>query len=176
MKALDFAEVAVANFCGVEGAVGAMGEAFVAEMLRNDDGDRGEKTREFMLKKFILGPRIETVKNDALLAGGNEVFSFGDGLATDPIITFGVADHFPKFTLRLGGDFDAAFFHFFVEHAAKVDFRHTTFGEEVNDGGLAAAAHTENGEDFNIFVHLHILGYYSMNDVIIERYEATSDY
>lgn len=157
LEAFDFAEVAVADFGGGEGALGAMGEALVAEAFRNDDGDRGEQAGELVLKKLILSPRIETVEDDAFLAGRDEVFGFGDGLATDPIVAFGIANHLAELTLGLGGDFDAAFFHFFVEHAAEVDFGHAAFSEEVDDRGFAAAAHAKNGENFDVFVALHIL-------------------
>lgn len=157
LEAFDLAEVAVANFGGGEGAIGATSEALVAEVLRNDDGDRGEETGKFVLKKFILGPGIETVENDALLASGDEIFGFGNSLAADPVVAFGIANHLAKFALRFGGDFDTAFFHFFVEHAAEIDFGYAALSEIVDDRGFTAAAHAKDGEDFDVFVILHIL-------------------
>ncbi len=77
---------------------------------------------------FVFGPRIKSVEDDAFLAGGDKVFGFGDGLTGDPILAFGGADMFAEFGLALGGNFDAAFFHFFINHAAKVDFGRAAFG------------------------------------------------
>ncbi len=162
METFDFAEVAVANFGGREGTLGAASEALIAETLRNNDGDRGEHAREFVFKKFVLGPRIEPVENNAFLTSRDEIFGFGNGLTANPIVAFSITDHFAELALGLGSDFDATFFHFFINHATKVDFRDAALREIVDNGGFTAAAHAKDGKEFNVFVVLHIWNDYSI--------------
>lgn len=150
----DFAAVAVADFGGGEGTLGAMSETFIAEGFGGDDGDDGDLTWEFMLEGFVFGPRIDTVEDDTLLAGSDKIFGFGDGLADNPIFALGGADHFTKFTLSGGSDFDAALFHFAIKQAAEVDFRDAVLGKIVDDDGFASAAHANDGENFDVF---HVL-------------------
>lgn len=151
-EVLDFADVALANSLGVEGALGAVGDPVITELLGGNDGDKSEITRELMLENLVFGPGVNSVEDDALLAGGDEVFNLSDGLADDPILTFGLADHFAELLLAfaVGCALDAALLHFFVDHAAEVDFRDTTFGEVVDGDGFAAAAHADKGDDFNV--------------------------
>ncbi len=157
MEAFDFAEVTIADFGSIEGAFGAMREALVAKTFGNNDRNRRKHTWKFVLEKFILSPRIETIKNNAFLAGRDKIFGLGNSLATDPVITFGIADHFAELTLGFRSDLDAALFHFFIKHTAKVDFGDAAFGEIVDDGGFTAAAHAENSEKFDVFIIvLHI--------------------
>lgn len=149
---LDFAVVALADGLGIEGAVGAFRNAFITHGFRDDDGEEGEATREFMLKSAIFGPRIEPVENNALLASFDEVFGLGNGLAGDPILAFGRTDHFAKgfFAFAIHSAFDAALGHFLINHVAEVDFGIAEFGEIINSYGFAAAAHADDGENFNI--------------------------
>lgn len=146
----DFAVVAGADFGGSEGALGAATEAVDAEGAGSDDGDDGKAAGEFVFEEFVFGPGIETVEDDGLLAGGDEISGFGDGLAADPVVAFGGTDFLAELALGFGGDFDAAFLHFFVEETAEVDFGEAAFGEIVNDDGFAAAGHADDGKKFDI--------------------------
>ncbi len=186
-QVFDFAEVAFADGSGVEGTFGAFGDAGVAGGLVGDDGDEGELAGEFVFEDFVFGPGVDAVENDAFLAGGDEVFDFGDGLTDDPVGTFGLANHFAEvfFAFAVGGAFDAAFLHFFVNHTAKVDFGNAVIGEVVDGDGLTAAAHTDEGEDFDVFVVIHIEISLAREGrkvnitwgcMIYLEYEATSDY
>ena len=155
----DFAVVAGADFLGVEGAFGAVGDAIVAEGAGGDDGDDGEFVAwEGVFEGAVFGPRIEAVEDDAFLAGGDEIVDFGDGLADDPILAFGGADHFAEFALAVRGDGDAAFVHFAVDHVAEVDFGGAATGEVVDGDGFAGAAHADDSDDFEIF-HGSIVAY-----------------
>lgn len=104
-----------------------------------------------MLESFVFGPRIDAVKDDAFLAGGDEIFGLGNGLANYPILAFGLANHFAEFTLVVGAVFDAAFFHFFVNHTTKVDFGNAVLGKIVNGDGFAGTAHTDDGDNLDVF-------------------------
>ncbi len=147
--------VTFADFLGVKGAVGAAGDALVTESFGGDEGDKSEDAGEFVLEDFVFGPGIDAVEDDAFLAGGDEIFDFGDDLADDPIFAFGLANHFAKFAFAIRSDGDIAFLHFFVNHAAKVDFWYATFGEIINSDRFATAAHADDGDDFDIFGTLH---------------------
>lgn len=103
-----------------------------------------------MFEGFVFGPGIDAVKDDAFLAGANEVFGFGDGLADDPIFTFSLANHFAEFAFVVGTIGDTTFFHFLVNHAAKVHFRSVAFGKVIYGDGLATATHADDGYDFDI--------------------------
>ncbi len=92
-----------------------MREAVVTEVFGRDNGDDGDFAREFVLKNFVLSPGIDAVKDDALLTGGDEIFGLGDGLASDPIFTFGATNFFAEFALSFRSDFETAFFHFLIE-------------------------------------------------------------
>ncbi len=119
-------------------------------MFRGDDGDKGEFAREFVLQDFILGPRVDAIEDDALLAGSDEVFGLGDGLLNHPIFTFGLANHFAKFAFAVWGALNPTFFHFFINHTTEVDFRDATFGEIVDGDGFTGTTHADDGEDFYI--------------------------
>ncbi len=144
----DFAVVAFADGVSVKGALGTFGDAFIAEGFRGDDGDNGQSAGEFMLEGAIFGPRIDAVDDDLLLTGSDEVFSFGDSLASNPILTFGRADHFAKgfFAFAVRGAFDATFGHFLINHVAEVDLGETLAGEIVDSNGFASAAHADDGD------------------------------
>lgn len=103
-----------------------------------------------MFKKFIFGPGVETIEDDSFLAGCDEVLSFGDGLAADPIVAFGFANFFAEFALGFWSDLNAAFLHFFVKEAAEVDFGETAFGEVIDDDGFTSAGHADDGEKFDV--------------------------
>lgn len=135
-----------------EGAVGTSGEPSIAQGTGGDDGDGGETTREFVLKEAIFGPRIEAVEDDGFLTGRDEIFSLGDGLAADPILAFGGADHLAEFffTAAIRGALDAALGHFGIDHVAKVNFGEAHRGEIVDDYGFAAAGHADDGENIEI--------------------------
>lgn len=150
-EVFDFADVAFADFGAVEGAFGAFGDAFVAQRFGGDDGDKSEIAGKFVFEKFVFGPRVDAVKDDALLAGFDEIFGLGDGLAGDPIFALGGTDHFAEFAFVVGAVWDVALFHFFVNHAAKVDFGDAAFGEVIDGDGFAGAAHADNSDDFDIF-------------------------
>lgn len=120
-----------------------------------------------MFESFIFGPRINAVENDALLAGGDEVFGFGDSLTDDPIGAFRFANHLAEvfFAFAIWSAFNTALFHFFIDHAAKINFGDGVFGEIINDNGFAAAAHTDDSEDLDVFGICH-------NELIItHRYD-----
>lgn len=106
-----------------------------------------------MLEGAILGPRIESVEHNALLAGSNEVFGFSEGLAADPIFAFGFADHFAEsaFAFAIESALDATFGHLFINHVAKMDFRNALSGEIIDDDRFAAATHADDGENLNWF-------------------------
>lgn len=123
-----------------------MSETLVAELLGRDDGDDGHLAGELMLEGFVFGPGVDSVEDDALLAGGDEVFGLGDSLATDPILALGLTDHFAELPLGLRGDFDAALFHLAIENATEIDFGDAAVGEVVDHDGFAGAAHTDNGD------------------------------
>ncbi len=148
---LKLAEVAFANGAAVKGALGALGNALVAEMFGDDHSDKGEVSGELVFEGFVFCPGVDTVEDDAFLAGFDEVFNLGDGLANDPIFAFGGTNGLAEGTLALGGDFEAAFFHFFVNHAAEIDFGDAAAGEIVDGDGFAAAAHADDSDDFDIF-------------------------
>ncbi len=161
LDGFDFVVVALASSLMVEGADGASGKAFVAEMARGDDGDDGELVAgELFFQSFVLGPGVETVQNDALLTGGDEVVDFGDDLAGDPIVAFFFADLFAEDFFVFGGDFDAALGHFFEVHAAEIGFRDAAVGEIIDDDGFAGAGHADDGEEFDIAIfHELIISY-----------------
>lgn len=106
-----------------------------------------------MFEGFVFGPRVDSVKHDAFLTGRDEIFGFGDSLASYPILTFGAADHFAKFTLvfAVRGALDAAFFHFFINHIAEVDFGNTSFSEVINKDRFTTATHANDGKYFDVF-------------------------
>lgn len=133
-EVFDFGVVAFLGVFRFEGALGAIRDTVVAERAGSDDGDDGHLAGEFVAEDFVFGPGIEAVEDDALLAGIDEVFRFGDRLADDPVGAFFGADFFAEgaFAVAIRGALDAAFFHFFVNHAAEVDFRHAAFGEIIN--------------------------------------------
>ena len=110
-----------------------------------------------MFESFIFGPRIDAVENDALLAGGDEIFGLGDSLTNDPVGAFGFANHLAEmlFAFAIRSTFNAAFFHFFIDHAAKINFGDRVFGEIINNNGFAAAAHTDDSEDLGVFGICH---------------------
>ncbi len=145
-------DIALADGLGVERAVGAVRDALVAESLRGDNGDDGKVAGEFVLEGFVFGPGIEAVEDDAFLAGFDEILSLGDGLAGNPIFTFGVANHgaegFLGLTIRGAGD--AAFSHFLINHATKINLGVAVIGKVINGDGFATAAHADNGENFYI--------------------------
>lgn len=151
-KTFDFRIIAKTGVFGGKGAVGASGEPGIAQGTGGDDGDGGEAAREFVLKEAIFGPGIEAVENDGFLARRDEIFGFGDGLATDPILTFGGANHLAEllFAAAVRGAFDATFGHFGVDHIAKVNFGETHRGKIVDDYGFATASHTNNSENIEI--------------------------
>lgn len=152
LDVFDFVVVAFAGGLVVEGADGATGEALVTEVARGDDGDDGELVaRELAFQDFVFGPGIEAVEDDALLAGGDEVVNLGDDLADDPVVAFFFADLFAEDLFVLGGDGDAAFFHFFEVHAAEIGFRDAAVGEIVDENGFAGAGHADDGEKFDVF-------------------------
>lgn len=144
--------IAETGVFGGEGAVGASGKPSIAQGTGGDDGDGGEATGEFVLEEAIFGPGIETVEDDGFLTGRDEIFSLGNGLAADPILTFGGADHLAKFffAAAIRGALNAALGHFGVNHVAKVNFRQAHRGEIVDDYGFAAASHADNGENIEI--------------------------
>lgn len=144
--------VALASSLAIEGADGARGEALIANMARRDDSDDGELVaRELTFEDFILGPGIEAVEDDAFLAGFDEVVDLGDDLADDPVVTFFFADLFAEDLFVLGGNFDAAFGHFFEVHAAEIGFWDAAVGEVVDEDGFAGAGHADDGEKFDVF-------------------------
>ncbi len=147
---LDLADVAFADFGGVKGALRAFGDAFVAKLLGSDDGDKSEIAREFIFEDFVFGPRVDSVEDNAFLAGFDEIFGLGDGLANDPIFAFFGADFFAKFAFVVGGVFDAAFLHFFINHAAKIDSWHAVFGKVVDSNRFTTTTHADDGDDFDI--------------------------
>lgn len=104
-----------------------------------------------MLEELVFGPGIDTVKDDALLAGRDEVFDLGNDLADDPVGAFGLTNLFAEVFLVFGVDFDTAFLHFFENHAAKVDFGVAEIGEVVDGDRFAAATHADDGDDFYVF-------------------------
>lgn len=129
----DLAMVAFADFLGVKGPLWADGDALVAQSFRSDHGDKSDLAGEFVLQDLVFGPRIDAVEDDALLTSGNEIFGLGDGLADDPIFTFFGADLFAEIAFIVGAVLDAAFFHFFIDHAAEVDLGDATLGEVINN-------------------------------------------
>lgn len=149
-EVFDFANVALADFGGVKRSLRTFGDAFVAKFLGSDDGDESEVAGEFIFEGFVLGPRVDSIKDDAFLAGFDEVFGLGDGLANDPIFAFFGADFFAEFAFIVGGVFDAAFLHFFINHATKIDSWHAVFGKVVDGNGFTAAAHADDSDDFDI--------------------------
>lgn len=149
-EVFDFAVVAFADFLGVKGAFGALSYTLVAQGFGSDNGDKGELAREFMLKDFVLGPGIDAVQDDAFLASSDEVFGLSDSLLDDPIFTLSGADRLTKFAFAIRGDFQTALLHFFINHAAKVNFGHALSGEIVDGDGFARTAHANNGEDFDV--------------------------
>ncbi len=129
----DFAAVAFADFGGSEGALGAVSEAFVAKVFGSDNGDGGHLAGKFMFDGFVFGPGVKSIEDNTLLAGGDEIFNLGGSLTSNPVLTFGGADFFAELCLAFGSDFNAALFHFFINHAAKVDFGGVAFGEIIDD-------------------------------------------
>lgn len=148
----DLGIVAFAAGLGVKGAFGAVSETIVAQGFRCDDGNCGERAGKFVLEDTIFGPRIEAVENDAFLTRGNEILSFGDGLAGDPILAFGSADHFTEsfFAFTIRGALDTTFVHFAVDHTPEVDFGGAAFGKVVDGDGFAAACHPDDGKNFDV--------------------------
>lgn len=138
---------------GIERTVGAVGDAFIAEFFRGEDGDGDEGSREFVLEGAIFGPGIEAIEDDAFLTSGDEVFGLGDSLFADPVFAFGFANHFAEgfFALAIRGAFDATFGHFAINHVAEVDLGVALFGEKVDGDRFAGAGHAENGKNFEIF-------------------------
>ncbi len=155
LEVFDLALVAFADFLGVEGAMGALSDAFVAQVFVRDDSDEDELAREFMLKRLIFSPGVNSVEDDAFLASGDEVVGLGDSLADDPIFAFGLTDHFAEFAFVVRGIFDAAFFHFFINHAAEIDFRDAFRGEIIDGDGFTTAAHADDGEEFDVALLFH---------------------
>lgn len=135
-----------------EGAVGTSGEPSIAQGTGGDDGDSSEATGEFVLEEAIFGPGIEAVEDNGFLTGRDEVLSLGNGLAADPILAFGGADHLAEFffTAAIRGALNAAFGHFGIDHVAKVNFGEAHRGEIVDDYGFAAAGHADDGENIEI--------------------------
>ena len=153
LDGFNFVVVALASSLMVEGADGASGKAFVAEVARGNDGDDGELVaRELFFQSFVFCPGVEAVQNDALLAGGDEVIDFGDDLAGNPIVAFFFADLFAEDFFVFGGDFDAALGHFFEVHAAEIGFRDAALGEIIDDDGFAGASHADDGEKFYVAI------------------------
>ncbi len=115
-----------------------------------------------MKESAIFGPRIEAVEDDAFLAGVDEIFGFSNGLTCYPVMTFGFADHFAKgfFAFAISGALNTAFFHFAVNHVAKMNFGKALRGEKIDGDGFAATAHANDGEDFEVVVFHD--DYYSM--------------
>lgn len=110
-----------------------------------------------MLEKFVLGPGIDAVEDDAFLTGGDKVLHLGDDLADDPVGAFGLADHFAEVFLIFGSDVEVALLHFFEDHAAEVDLRDALLGEVVDGDGFATAAHADDSDDFYVFgIKCHI--------------------
>lgn len=68
---LNFGDVAGFGLFFGEGAFGAVSEASVAEGARGDDSDNSEDAREVMFEIAEFAPRVEAVKEDAFLAGGD---------------------------------------------------------------------------------------------------------
>lgn len=149
-EVFDFAVVAFADLLSVKRAFGSAGDTLIAQGFGRDNGDESQLAGEFVFKNLVFGPRVNAIEDDAFLTGGDEIFGFGDGLADDPIFAFGGADHLAKFVFAIRGDFDTALCHFFVNHAAKIDFWHTVFGEIINRDGFAAATHADDGDDFDV--------------------------
>lgn len=148
----DFAIVALAAGLGIKGAIGAMGKAIIAKSSRGDNGNSDDLAWEFVLEGFVFGPRIEAVKDDAFLTGGDKVFGLGDGLASNPIFAFSATNHFTEsfFAPTVGGALDAAFGHFLINHTTKVDFWGAVFGKVVNNNGFTATSHTDNSKNFYV--------------------------
>lgn len=98
----DFVIIAFFGSLAVKGADRAFGEAFVAERAGADCGDNGDFAGKSFFEGFVFGPRIETIKDNALLAGGDEVFDFSDSLASDPVVAFFFTNLFAEdfFVLR----------------------------------------------------------------------------
>lgn len=112
-KVFDFALITFADLGFIKGTFGADGDASVAEWLRGDDGDERKLARELVFQSFIFGPGVDAIEDDAFLAGGDKIFSFGNNLANDPIFTFVLADLLTKIAFVVGSNFDATFGHFF---------------------------------------------------------------
>lgn len=112
-EVFDFVNVALVSFLGREWAIGAFCDAFVAERLRGDDANSDNLAGEFVFEDFVFGPGINSIKDNAFLAGGDEIFGFGDSLADDPIGASFFADGDAESALVLGSVRDAAFGHFF---------------------------------------------------------------
>lgn len=122
LEVLNLGVVAFTNFLPVKRAFGAFRNAVVAEVFRGNNGNYGQFAGEFVFKDLIFGPGVESVENNMLLAGSNEIFSLDDGLLDDPVFAFFLANFFAELAFVIGSDFDAALGHFFENHAAEVDF------------------------------------------------------
>lgn len=151
-EVFDFTVVAFADFAGIEGAFGTFGNAIIPKMLGSDNTKEDNFAREFVFENFVFGPGIDAVEDDAFLASGDEIFGFGDNLADDPVSTFFLADAFTELAFTISGAFNAAFLHFFEDHATEVDFGDAVFGEIIDDNGFATTAHADDGKDFYIFI------------------------
>lgn len=151
-KAFDFGIIAKTGIFGGKRAFGASCKPSVTQGTGSDNSDSRETAWKFVLEEAILGPGIESVKDDGFLACRDEVFGFGYSLATNPIFAFGGADHFAEFffAATVRGTFDAAFGHFGVNHITKVDLGDSHGGEVVDDYGFTATGHTDNGENVEI--------------------------
>lgn len=126
--------VALAGGLVVKGSNRAVGEALIADVAGRDDGDDSELVAgEVFFEGFVFGPRIEAVEDDALLASFDEVVDFGDDLADDPIFALFFADLFAEDFFVSGGDFDAAFGHFFEVHATEIGLRDAAVSEVVDE-------------------------------------------
>lgn len=160
LELFDFTIVAFADGLSIKRAVGTLRDTFIAELFWGNDGDEDEAARELVEEGSVFSPRVESVEDDVFLAGGDKVFGLGDRLFRDPILAFGLANHFAEsfFAFAIDRSLDATFFHFTVNHVPEVNFGKAFGGEVVDDDGFTAAAHADDSEDFYI-VFCHVNNY-----------------
>ena len=85
-----------------------------------NNSNHGHFVREFLAENLILGPAIETIEHDALLAGVDELLGALDDAIDDEVFAFLLAEAFADFLFVLWVNFEPGFFDGVQNDATKI--------------------------------------------------------
>lgn len=146
----DFGDVASLSLLFGEGSFGSVHQARVAELTGRNDGDYGEGAGEVVFEVAKFAPSVESVKEDALLSGGDEVVGILSSKPGEEVIAEFCAELGAPDLLVLGGFLLAAFVHLAIKHAAEIDVGYAAFFDKLDGFAFARAGHTDDGNDFRV--------------------------